>query len=151
MERKTAISLGYALLVIVAMLMLRQWWTQTQSVEAVPYSAFEQYLKDGRIANVIIGERVITGHLKTPDPGGRSVVIATLVEPALAERLSLFGVPYTRVLEPAWLRETLSWIVPTLIFFGLWFYLGQRLSARLGGTGGLIGIGRNKARVYMER
>jgi cell division protease FtsH len=151
MERKTAISLGYALLVIVAMLMLRQWWSQTQSVEALPYSTFEQYLKEGRIANVIIGERVITGHLKTPDPGGRSVVISTLVEPALAERLSLFGVPYTRVLEPAWLRETLSWIVPTLIFFALWSYLGQRLSARLGGTGGLIGIGRNKARVYMER
>jgi cell division protease FtsH len=43
-----------------------------------------------------------------------------------------------------------------LIFFGVWALLSQRLASRLGGMGGmgeggLLGIGRSRAKVYMER
>src|SRR5438105_12762636 len=45
----------------------------------------------------------------------------------------------------------LSWIVPTALFFGIWIFLGRRMAKQLGGPGGgLMAIGKSKARVYVE-
>ncbi len=46
----------------------------------------------------------------------------------------------------------LSWVVPTLIFFGLWMWLSRRMAKQLGGGmgGGLMSIGKSKAKVYVE-
>jgi hypothetical protein len=41
--------------------------------------------------------------------GGKTVIVATRVEPDLAARLSQYDVPYTRVIESTFLRDLLSW------------------------------------------
>ncbi len=154
MERKTGLNLGYLIFAVLAMLVLRDWWAQVQNVEAVPYSRFEEYLAQGRIESVEVGDTLITGRLKSPDPGGKSIVVATRVEPALAERLAPFNVPYTRVVQSTWLRDVVSWIAPALIFFGIWYFIYRRFADKIGGGlggGGLIGIGKSKAKVYMEK
>jgi cell division protease FtsH len=153
MEKKTGFNLGYLIFALLAMMLLRDWWAQIQNVEAVPYSRFEEYLAQGRIESVEVGDTLITGRLKVPDPGGKSIVVATRVEPALAERLAPYNVPYTRVVQSTWLRDVVSWIAPALIFFGIWYYLYRRFADKMGGLGGggLIGIGKSKAKVYMER
>jgi cell division protease FtsH len=150
MDKKSGFNIAYVLFAVLALMLLREVWTQAQSVETVPYSTFEQYLRDGRIDEVAVSERLITGHLKTPDEKGRTSVVAPLVEPAMAERLSHFKVTYTRSFEPTWLRELLSWIVPALIFVGIWFFLARRFASGLGASG-LVGIGKSKAKVYMEK
>ena len=76
-------------------------------------------MAEGRVAEVVVSDRSMTGRLKSPD-GGKSVLITTRVEPDLAARLEKYNVPYTRVVESTWLRELASWIVPALVFFGLW-------------------------------
>ena len=96
------------------------------------------------------------GPLKAPEPGGHRALAAELVEPALAERLSGFDVPYRRLRESTWLTQLWSWVAPAVIFFGVWYMLSRRLASRLGGMGGmgeggLLGIGRSRAKVYMER
>jgi cell division protease FtsH len=153
MEKKAGLNLGYLIFAVLAMLLLRDWWAQIQTVETVPYSRFEEYLAQGRIESVEVGDTLITGRLKTPDPGGKAIVVATRVEPALAERLAPYNVPYTRVVRSTWLRDIVSWIAPALVFFGLWYFIYRRFADKMGGLGGggLIGIGKSKAKVYMEK
>ncbi|MFM1856036.1 MAG: hypothetical protein RLZ83_1345 [Pseudomonadota bacterium] len=150
MDRQTRFNLLYLLMALTLLWALNVWWSQRSAVEVVPYSAFEQALADGKVSEVRVVGGMLVGALKTADPGGRQVLVAEQVEPALAERLSRFGVPFRQIHESTWLSQLLSWVAPAVIFFGVWYLLSKRLASRLG-DGGLIGIGRSKARVYMER
>jgi len=152
MEKRTRFNLIYLALAVMAMLLLQQAWQTAQTVEVLPYSEFEQLLAQGRIAEVTIGERQITGTLKAPE-GGKRAVVANRVDPELAERLAKHGVPYSQVHESTLLRDILSWVVPALVFFGVWFWLIRRAMAQQGGggLGGLMSIGKSRAKVYVER
>ncbi len=139
------------MLALAATLWFLDIWRQARATAPVAYSAFEQELREGRIDEVVVSGRLITGHLKSPDKNGATSVVAPLVEPELAERLSRFGVPYTRTIESDWLSTLLSWLAPALILVGLWSFAARKLVGGGGGLGGLVGIGKSKAKVYMER
>jgi cell division protease FtsH len=153
MDKKAGFNLTYLLFALLAIVVLRDWWVQVQAVETVPYSQFEQYLSEGKVDEVTVSDRVISGRLKVPEPGGKTRVISTLVEPAIAERLSRYDVTYTRTFESTWMRDLLSWVAPVLIFIAIWYFIARRFADRMGmgGGGGLIGIGKSKAKVYMEK
>ena len=150
MDRQTRFNLLYFLMALALLWVLNAWWAQRSAVEVVPYSAFEQALAEGRVSEVRVVGGMLVGALKTPEPSGRQVMVAEQVEPALAERLSRFDVPFRQIHESTWLAQLMSWVAPAVIFFGVWYFLSRRLASRLG-DGGLIGIGRSKARIYMER
>ena len=150
MERQTRFNLAYFVFALIAMLLVQHWWQQAQTLEVVPYSEFERMLADGRIAEVTIGDRQVIGRLRKAE-GGKEIVVANRVEPDLAERISKYGVPYTRSYESTLLRDLLSWIVPALVFFGVWYYLGRRMASEQGGLGGLLSIGKSRAKVYVEK
>jgi cell division protease FtsH len=150
MEKKTGFNLGYLLFALLAVMLLRDWWGEVQTIETVPYSRFEQYLTEGKIDSVEVGDRLITGRLKAAEAGGKKIVISALVEPPLAERLSRFNVPYTRVHESTWLRDIVSWVAPAAVFFGIWFLFFRKFADKMG-AGGLIGIGKSKVKVYVEK
>jgi cell division protease FtsH len=149
-DPKTSWNVGYWVLAFVLVLWFQNVWQTARTVEPVPYSAFEQALAEGRVAEVIVGETTITGRLKTPDASGKTVIVANRVEPPLAERLSRYDVPYTRVVESTWLRDLLSWVVPALVFFALWFFVVRRVLERQG-MGGFMSIGKSRAKVYVEK
>jgi len=147
MERRTKFNVFYLLFAVFAMFAVQEAWRRAQTVEVVPYSEFEKYLQEDRIAEVTVSDQHITGKLKKPE-GTKTVVIANLVPPEIADRLSKYNVRYTRVQESTLLRDLLSWILPALIFFGIWFYLGRRMSQGLGG--GFMSIGKSRAKIYVE-
>ncbi len=150
MERKTQFNLGYLIFALLAMVLVQQWWQRAQTVEVVPYSEFEQLLAQDKIAEVTVSDQHITGKLKAPEKG-KSIVVANLVPPEVAERLSKYGVKYTRVQESTFLRDLMSWIVPALVFFGIWFLLVRRMANQTGGgLGGFMAIGKSRARIYVE-
>ena len=152
-RRQVQWNVGYWLLAMLALLSLQNLWQAHNTVEVVPYSAFEQALAEGRVAEVTVRETTVTGLLKTPEASGKTTIVANRVEPDLAARLSQHGVPYTRVIESTLLRDLLSWVVPAAVFFGLWFFLIRRLADKQGGMGGLGGfmsIGKSRAKVYVE-
>ncbi|HLZ96851.1 MAG TPA: ATP-dependent zinc metalloprotease FtsH [Steroidobacteraceae bacterium] len=150
MDKTARFNLLYFLFALLGLWMVQQWWHQAQSVEVVPYSQFEAMLAEGRIAEVAVGDSLITGKLKVAD-GAKTTVAANRVEPDVAERLAKYGVPYTRVHEPTCLRDILSWVVPALVFFGIWFLLARRMASQQGGLGGLMSIGKSRAKVYVEK
>jgi cell division protease FtsH len=143
-------NVGYWLLAMLALLWLQSLWQAARTVESVPYSQFEQALAQGRVTDVVVGETTVTGRLKSPEPGGKTLIVANRVEPALAERLSRYDVPYARAIENTWLRDLLSWIVPAAVFFGLWFFVIRRVVERQG-MGSFMSIGKSHAKVYVEK
>ncbi|HVO08253.1 MAG TPA: ATP-dependent metallopeptidase FtsH/Yme1/Tma family protein, partial [Burkholderiaceae bacterium] len=149
MEKKHAWNLGYWLLAVLAVLWAQDLWQAAVRVEPVPYSEFEKALADGRIDDVTIGERTITGHLKVPE-GRKTTLVATRVEPDIADRLDKYGVRYTRVVESTLLRDLMSWVVPALVFVGLWYFVIRRMADRSGGMGGFLSIGKSRAKVYVQ-
>ncbi|OZA29153.1 MAG: cell division protein FtsH [Hydrogenophilales bacterium 17-61-9] len=150
MEQKTQWNLTYWLIAILLLLTLQNWWQTARSVEPVPYSEFEQALKDGRVAEVLVSDKTLTGKLKSPDAKGKTLIVATRVEPDLAARLSQYGVPYARVIESTFLRDLLSWVLPAVAFFAVWFFLFRRFADRQG-MGGFMTLGRSRAKVYVEK
>src|SRR5229473_241388 len=150
MERRAQFNLAYLLFALIAMLALQQWWQRAQTVEVVPYSEFEKLLAEHRIDEVVISDQRITGKLKSAE-GGKTVAVANLVPPDLAERLSKYDVKYTRVYESTFLRDLLSWILPALIFFGVWYFLARRMASSQGLGGGFMNIGKSRAKIYVEK
>src|SRR5919106_1403615 len=150
MERRTQFNIGYLLFALFAILILQQWWQQAQTIEVVPYSEFEKLLAQDKIAEVVVSDQRITGKLKAPE-NGKTVAVANLVQPDLAERLSKFGVKYTRVQESTFLRDVLSWILPALVFFGVWYLLVRRMAGQQGLGGGFMSIGKSRAKIYVEK
>ena len=128
MERRTRFHVAYVVFALVAMLLIQEAWQRAQTVEVLPYSEFERLLKEQKIAEVVVSDKHITGKLKQPE-GSKTVVVANLVPPELADHLSQYDVKYTRAYESTFLRDLLSWVVPALIFFGIWFWLARRVSS----------------------
>ena len=150
MERRTQFNIGYLLFALLAIFIVQQWWQQAQTIEVVPYSEFEKLLADHKIAEVVVSDQRITGKLKAPE-NGKTVAVANLVPPQVAERLDKYGVTYTRVQESTFLRDVMSWVLPALVFFGIWFLLMRRMAGQQGLGGGFMAIGKSRAKVYVEK
>ena len=151
-DPKTQWNVGYWLLAMLALLWIQSTWQTARTVEPVPYSQFEQALAEGRVAEVTVGETTITGRLKSPDAAGKTMIVANRVAPDLAERLSRYDVPYTRVVESTLLRDILSWVAPAAVFFALWYFLIRRFADRMGGgMGSFMSVGKSRAKVYVAR
>ena len=150
MEKKNQWNTGYWIVAFLLLLSLQSYWQTAKTVEPVPYSEFEKALAEVRVAEVLVSDRTVTGRLKSPDSRGKTTIVATRVEPDLADRLSKYDVPYARVLESTWLRDVLSWILPAVAFFGVWFFLFRRFAEKQG-MGGFLNIGKSRAKVFVEK
>lgn len=148
MDKKQIWNLGYWALALLVLLLLQNLWQTASQALPVPYSEFENALSEGRIADITVSDRTIIGRLKTAE-GNKTTLVATRVEPDLAARLDRYKVPYTRIVENTLLRDLMSWIVPALVFFGLWFFLFRRFADKQG-MGGFLSIGKSRAKIYVQ-
>ncbi|ASL27851.1 ATP-dependent zinc metalloprotease FtsH [Azotobacter chroococcum] len=148
MKQQAQFHIGYWFIAVLGFVLIQSLLTEQQQVAQIPYSEFEQYLKEGRVEELAITERQIEGTLKEPLPGGQTRFAATRIEPRLAEHLQQYPVRYAGKIESTLLRDLLSWTLPALIFFSLWLFLLKRIGGGLGG--GMMQIGKSKAKVYVE-
>ena len=86
MERNTHINFWYVVLALLGIILLRDLWVETQSVETIPYSEFEQLLAEGQVENVVVGSETIRGDFTEPH-NGKSEFVTRSVEADMAERL----------------------------------------------------------------
>ena len=148
LDKKHTWNIAYWLIAIVVVLLVQNVWQTADQVQTVPYSEFEQALSADRIAEVTITDRTLIGRLRTPD-GAKTTLATARVEPDLAARLEKYKVPYTRIVGNTLLRDLLSWIVPTLVFFGLWYFLFRNFAGKQG-MGGFLSIGKSRAKIYVQ-
>ena len=81
MEKKDQWNIGYWIVAGLLLLTLQNYWQAAKTVEPVPYSEFEKALAEGRVAEVLVSDRTVTGRLKSPDSRGKTTIVATRVEP----------------------------------------------------------------------
>jgi cell division protease FtsH len=149
MEKKTEFNIWYWVLAGLAVLVIQGLLTEAQQVAPITYSQFERYLEDGRIASVSVGSETITGRFQVP-VDGKSRFVTTIVDPAILERIDDAGVEISGMRENTWFTTILSWVVPAFVFFALWMIFFRKFADRQG-FGGFMQIGKNRAKVYMEK
>ncbi|MEW5724895.1 MAG: ATP-dependent zinc metalloprotease FtsH [Thermodesulfobacteriota bacterium] len=148
MEPKTRFSMWYLLAAVLALIMINNAFSQLAAVKTLPYSDFLTALAEGRIEEVSITQDRIRGRLRTLGGADQSQDFQTVrvTDPDLTRKLADQKVKFTGVIESTFLRDMLGWIVPTLIFVGIWFYILKRI----GSQQGYLSLGKKKAKVYME-
>ena len=99
MDKKAHFNIGYMLLVFIVITLLQTWWGERQKTETIPFSEFEQLLKDGKVAAVNVRENYLDGTLVKPLPDGRQDFSTVTVAPNVADRLEKYNVKITGVVE----------------------------------------------------
>ncbi len=150
MDKKAQINFWYIIIAIFGILIIQSMYSQYTKVEPIPYSRFHELLDQGKIAEIAITENHIYGSLKEKGADGIKDFVTTRVESDLAEQLDKHNVTYTGIVQSTWLRDLLSWILPMAIFIGIWLFLIRRMNPG-GVTGGLMAIGKSRAKVFVEK
>ena len=149
-SRKQTVATGFIVMAVIGMLLL-QWVVATyNTIDTIPFSQFEQLVAQGSVTEVAVGQDTIQGKLKDRLPSGKSAFVTARVDPALAEKLEAKGVVVTGVPSGGLIQTILSWVLPALMFYMIWIFLGRRLADRQG-FGGLMSIGKSRAKVYVEK
>jgi len=147
MNPRTQFNIWYWVAAFLVLAAFQYVFTAANQVAQIPYSQFEAYLREGRISEVAVSDRFIQGRFIEP-VDGRPMFVTTRVEPDLARQLQEHGVTVTGQIESTFLRDLLSWVVPVLLILGIWIFVIRRMGAGMGG--GLMQIGKSKARVYVQ-
>ncbi|MBI3455241.1 MAG: ATP-dependent metallopeptidase FtsH/Yme1/Tma family protein [Candidatus Rokubacteria bacterium] len=161
--KRQTLSIGYFILAFVLL-----WGLQSvlfgPHPENLSYSEFKALVKKGKVTDLVIDRETITGtlaaeglegilppeklaELKRLGKGVHRFTTARVEDPGLVPELEAAGVRFTGRVENTWLTLLLSWVLPALIFVGVWVVLMRRM----GPQSGLMAIGKSKARVYVER
>jgi cell division protease FtsH len=140
----------YVVMAILGVILTAQLWGYVQSITVIPYSQFLNDLNDGKIDEVRVSGDYIEGSWKAPQANGVKTFVTTRVSPDLAADLEKNRVRFSGQVQNNWLSTLLSWVLPTLVFFGLWQFWFRGLANSQGGPGGMMAIGRSKAKVYVE-
>ncbi|HEY8050478.1 MAG TPA: ATP-dependent zinc metalloprotease FtsH [Ramlibacter sp.] len=144
---------GWPIVAALALVLALQLFGQVFSVTELPYSEFLQEVARHNVAEVVVSPDRIEGHLAQPPAGGHDRFVTYRVDAPLAQQLQAGDVHFTGAAQGGWLSALFSWVMPALVFVGVWL-LVMRASGRkdgLGGFGGgLLSIGRSRAKVFGE-
>jgi cell division protease FtsH len=149
-QKRPQINVWYVFFALIVLQFLHGLYLQWRAVEPIPYSQFHALLKDGQVADISITDRYITGTLKQGLPDGKKTFITTRVAPDLARDLAQYDVKFNGVIESTLMRDILSWVLPTLVFVGIWLFAMRKFGEKQGLGGGFLSIGKSRAKVYVE-
>ena len=165
-KKKQRFSIGY-FIVALLVLFLMQYYFAAPQPETIPYSQFKNLLGRKLVTDLAVSDEVIRGLIEPKgvpevlsgdrakdwrDDGDQAkkalpFMTVRVKEDDLVIELERAGVPFKGEVVSDWLPTLLSWIVPVFLFFLLWTYLFRKM----GSGGGLMQIGKSKAKVYIEK
>jgi cell division protease FtsH len=148
-ERKHQFATWYVFAAFLGVMLIQYLWLQYTQVETIPYSQFEQLLAQNKISEVFVRSDSIQGMVTEPFPDGRKLFYTVRVDRELADALKAHGVKVTGIPSNNFLSTILSWVLPIFAFYLIWMYAIRRMAERQG-FGGLMTIGKSRAKVYVE-
>jgi len=149
MERRTQISILYFILAFLAVVWLRDIWVASQNIEEITYDQFQEALEQGRIEEVRVYGDLLRGTYRGAGEDGPRAFVTPRVDLDLARSLEQYDVRFTGVVESTLFRDILSWVLPAVVFIGFWMFVLRRVADKQG-LGGMMAIGKSKAKVFME-
>ena len=126
--------------------------------EEISYDKFLEWLDNGYIKSVTVNgsnlEIELKGDALRSAIGQRTVTYYTgnMNDPLLVQRLEKAGVTYKREVSSGIsdlvLNVVLTFVLPMVL---LWIVFGLLMRKMGGGGGGIMGVGKNKAKVYVQK
>ncbi|MCA9519909.1 MAG: ATP-dependent zinc metalloprotease FtsH [Myxococcales bacterium] len=148
LNKSKLIHIIYAIVAIASILMIGRYFSEG-AVKVLPYSEFQTLLEKKGIKEVMISQDEIRGVLTKPIDG-KTHFVTNRVDLELVKLLDKHGIKYTGRKESTTWSLLLSWMLPLFIFLGLWFFFIRRIARGGGAAGGMMAIGKSKAKIYME-
>jgi cell division protease FtsH len=160
-------SIWYFLAILLVLVLVQSYFSMKHSYP-LSYSDFRHLVDIKGVNDLEISGENITGVLlpkgieylaketKEPDlpkrlakefPKQPVFTTVRIEDKDLVDLLEKQGIKYRALPDRAWLTALLSWLLPMLLLVGLWLFIFRRMS---GGPGGIMSIGKSKARVYVE-
>ena len=150
-DRDRQWNIWYLVSAVLGVLFLRLIFMQWQLGEPMPYSEFLQELRSDNVKEVAIYDSQIQGVLNRPRADGRTVFVTTRVDRDLAEELTQHKVKFSGVIQSTLIRDILGWVLPVLLFVGIWMFVIRRMMEKGGLGSGFMSIGKSHAKVYVEQ
>jgi cell division protease FtsH len=163
LEKKTHFSIWYFVGAMI-ILMAFQTYFLSEQVGQIPYNEFKRLLKADKLSDLTIYEDVISGKVRAGEveglvspetlkqlgkgKGEKTFITARVQDPDLVKDLEAGGVKFTGKFENKIVKFFTNWILPMLFFILVWGFLMRRMG---GASGGLMSIGKSKAKVFMEK
>ena len=151
MEKQHRVSLWYFIIAFWVLIILQEMYVASQHMDEVPYSQFKAWVQDDKVAEVSITDTIIHGKLKPEhvQDGSQWFQTVRVDDPDLVRLLEEKQVEFAGVVISTLWKDVASWVIPILVFVGIWFWLLRKVGQ--GAGGGFMRIGKSKAKVYMEK
>jgi cell division protease FtsH len=117
----------------------------------IPFSRFLELVDEGRVERVDISETTVSGTFRSD---GNDVRFTTTIAPnftanGLIQRLEKQGVEFSGSQPSPWAGLLFGWVIPFGLIAVLYYFLFyRRVRQQLGGPGGPLSLGKNKAKLY---
>lgn len=160
--KQRTFSVWYAVAAMLALFAV-QAFLLVPRPENMSYSEFKALLRAGKVSELALYPDTIQGTLspaglegilskekieeiKKSGKSAPDFVTTRVEDPGLVGELEAAHVRFTGHAASTWLATLLSWILPAVIFVGLWMFVMKRMNPQ----SGLMSIGKSRAKVYVE-
>jgi len=161
MDKKQQISVWYVLLAVMVLVSMQNYLGG--HTETLAYSDFKTLLNAGKLENLTVSDVDVRGTVRTEGlsallppakidalqrtgEGSHAFVTIRVEDDKLTETLEAVGVVFAGRRENRWLGSILSTVIWVAVFFGIWTFAMRRM----GSQGGMMSVGKSKAKVYVE-
>jgi len=145
-EKRYKFSLWYVLIGIWVVLIAQSYISSMFVVETIPYSNFLNLVKTNKVTEISVTQNEIHGKL-IGNAGKEQKFKTVRVDPEISDMLANYKVTFKGEEQSAMVQGVLSWVVPLVLFVGIWFFIVTRMS---GNQPGFMSLGKNKAKIYMD-
>jgi cell division protease FtsH len=152
-KNKNSIIVGLTyFLIAFAFLMVFNYAKDTATTKKITYNQFLELLSNKEISEVVITSQnlVITPSENNEEYKGKTLYTVNINDENLIPALREAKIDFTgeNPKETPIMNFLLTWILPMVAIFFMWKFLFSKMGG--GGGGGVMGIGKNNAKVYME-
>jgi cell division protease FtsH len=140
-----------AICIILFNFMVVPWFVQRQ-IREIDYGTFITMTENREVGEV----QIQSNRILFTDKENRQVYKTGLMnDPDLVSRLTASGAKFSsEIVEETspFLSFFLTWILPTLIFFGIGQFISKKMMSKAGGGSGsmMFNMGKNNAKVYVK-
>ena len=137
----------------------------SRHTETLSYDEFKVLLRSGNVSDVVLADKVVSGKLvskglevllpkerideiRQRGAEGLQFVAIRVDDPNLERDLESAHVRFSGHFESDFMKTALTWLLPGVLLLLVWRVLVKRMGTA---TGGLLDIGKSKAKVFMEK
>jgi len=149
MKNNNQWNLSYFLIAFLVLALVQFLSAERHAVQSISYSQFLQLVTEQKVSDLQIEKDRINGRLLEPIDG-RELFTTERVDPTLAADLAQARVRFSGVNENTLLSGLLGWLLPLMLIMTAWHFAFRGFAEKQG-LGGLMSIGKSRAKVFVER